>query len=298
LAGNQVQESDSAPRLSFPPIGGFTFASVLTLGPLTALLKSEASWHDNFPAWQAFADECESLLVFLQERKALGHFWPRLRAKQQQRDEALNEIRVAYFLHSVSYPVVDWEPTDAGNRKLEYAVAISSQRMLVEVKSPGWEAELSDEQRSAGRANEPKYRENVSEGGPAGPVQVIRRAVEKALPKFSGNFSSLVVISDDCFVNLGEWGWGPLTTALTQKLVGGYGPGLFLGTAYSTIGAACLFRAVLYAGQNEVKYESLCLANPNSRSSSAVPEAAVKRLTTELQRGTPKIWLALQSGRV
>jgi hypothetical protein len=259
-----------------------TFFSTRTLGPLTTLLKSEASWRDEFPAWQVYADECETLLAFVKERDALSIFWPRLRAKQQQRDEALNEIRVAYFLHLLGYPVVDWEPVDVGDRKLEYAAAVPDQRILVEVKSPGWEAELSDEQRAVGRANEPKYRENVIEGGPAGPVQVIRRAVEKALPKFSGNHPSLVVISDDCFVSLGEWGWGPLAMALTQNVVGGYGPGLFLNPDYSTIGAVCLFRAVSYLENNEIDYQTLCAANPNAKASAAIPEAVVKRLTTKL----------------
>lgn len=261
-------------------LGGITFASVPTLGRLTALLKSEASWRDEFPAWQEYADECETVLAFLRERNALDRFWPRLRAKRQQRDEAFNEIRVAYFLNSVGHPVVVWEPVDVVDRKLEYAVAIPDQRMLVEVKSPGWEAELSDEQRAAGRANESKYRENVIEGGPAGPVQVIRRAVEKALPKFSGNHPSLVVISDDCFVNLTEWGWGPPTMALTQNAFGGYGSGLFLNPDYSTIGAACLFRAVSYLENNEIDYQTLCVANPNAKPSATVPEAVVKRLTT------------------
>ena len=231
--------------------------------------------------WQEYADECETLLAFVKDCPA-SLFLPRLRAKKQQRDEALNEIRVAYFLHSVGYPVIDWEPVDAGEHKLEYAVAIPDQRMLVEVKSPGWEAEVSVDQRAAGRTKEPKYRENVTEGGPAGPVQVIRRAVEKALPKFTGNFPSLVVISDDCFVNLAEWGWGPLTMALTQNAFGGYGPGLFLQPEYSSIGAVCLFRSVLYLGKNEVEYQTFCLGNPNATSSAAVPETVVKRLTTKL----------------
>lgn len=229
-----------------------------------------------------YADECETLLAFAKERDALSLFWPRLRAKHQQRDEALNEIRVARFLYLLGYPVVDWEPVDAGDRKLECAVAIPGQRMLVEVKSPGWEAELSDEQRTAGRAKEPKYRQNVIEGGATGPVQVIRRAVEKALPKFSGDRPSLVAIPDDCFMSLGEWGWGPLAMALTQNVVGGYGPGLFLQPEYSSIGAVCLFRAVSYADKAGIEYHALCVANPKAKQSAAVPEAVVKRLTTRL----------------
>jgi len=263
------------------------FFNIPTLGPLTALLKSEASWRDEFPAWQAYSDECEMLLTFAKDHGALELFWPRLRAKQQQRDEAVNEIRVAYFLGSVGYPIIEWEPVDVGERKLEYTVAIP-EPMLVEVKSPGWEAELSEEQRASGRASEAKYRENVFDGGPAGPVQVIRRAAEKALPKFGGKRPSLVVISDDCFVNLAEWGWGPLTMALTQNVVGGYGPGVFLQPEYSTIGAMCLFQTVYYADRTEIEYHALCVANPNAKPSAIVPEEVVKRLTIKprsLQRG-------------
>src|SRR5439155_7842435 len=118
-----------------------------------------ASWRDEYPAWQDWADECESLLTFLSDGGALERFWPRLCAKAQQRDETINEIRVAYFLHLAGYPVVDWEPQDAEGRKLEYAVAISQQRkMFVEVKSPGWEAELSASERVAGRASQRERR--------------------------------------------------------------------------------------------------------------------------------------------
>jgi hypothetical protein len=131
-------------------------------------LKSEASWRDEYPAWQDWADECECLLKFLRDCGAFERFWPRLCAKAQERDETINETRVGYFLHLAGYPVVDWEPLDAG-RKLEYAVAISQhQRMLFEVKSRCWEAELSQSERVAGRTSQPKYRTDIIEGGPAG----------------------------------------------------------------------------------------------------------------------------------
>jgi hypothetical protein len=195
-----------------------TTLSILDLSPPVSRAKLHGA--TNIP--QDWADECESLLSFLRDNGALERFWPRLRAKQQQRDEALNEIRVAYFLHSVGYPVVDWEPEDAGGHLLEFAVAnpTAQQKIFVEVKSPGWEAELTDAERAAGRASQPKYRADIIEGGLPGPVQVVRRAVKKAHPKFSGNQPSIVVLSDDCRVNLGEWGWGPLQMALSRDSIG------------------------------------------------------------------------------
>jgi hypothetical protein len=262
--------------------GGFAFNLAINLGPLTARLKSEASWRDEYPAWQDWADECESLLTFLSDGGVLERFWPRLCAKAQQRDETINEIRVGYLLHLAGYPVVDWEPQDAGGRTLEYAVAISQQRkMLVEVKSPGWEAQLSESERKAGRASQPKYRADIIEGGPADPVQVIRRTVEKARPKFSGNQPGIVVPSDDCRVNLGEWGWGPLQMALSQNCVGGYGPGLFHEPAYSVIGAVCLFWSVSVSGRGGIEYHALCMRNPNAVPTAVVPQEVETLLTTK-----------------
>jgi hypothetical protein len=251
----------------------------VTLGPLTARLKGKASWkdhypEDDYPAWQDFADECESLLGFLQNHGALDRFWPRLCSKPQQRDEAINEIRVAYYLDSVGYPVIDWnEPVDAAGYSVEFAVSLGSPRYaFVEVKSPGWESELSDAERKQGRAKQPKY--IGIHGGAAGPVQVIRRAVEKARPKFSGNAPSIVVVSDDCFVNLGEWGWEPLQMALLQKSVA-YGKGLFHGPEYANVGAVCLFWIA-----SSFKYKSLCMVNPNAVPMAVVPADLATRLST------------------
>jgi len=251
---------------------------LINCGPLTVSLKSEASWND-YPAWQDYADECESLLEFIRTRGALDRFWPRLCSKSQQRDETLNEIRVARHLEDAGYPVVDWnEPVDAPGYSVEFAVSLGqSPNGFVEVKSPGWEAELSDAERRQGRSRLPKY--IGSRGGAAGPVQVIRRAVEKARPKFSGNAPSVVVVSDDCFLNLGEWGWGPLQMALSQRSIG-WGDGLFHESKYANVGAVCLFWVASYWGRS-LEYKSLCMTNPNA-ARAAVPSDFATRLSTKL----------------
>lgn len=161
------------------------FNNVINLGPLTSRLKGEASWDDAYPAWQAYANECESLLEFLHGHGALDRFRPRLRSKKQQRDEALNEIRVAYFLQSIGHPVTAWEPEDALGYNVEYAVSLGAAgNAFVEVKSPGWESEITDAERMLGRLKQPK--DINLEGRAADPIGVLRRTVEKARPKFSG----------------------------------------------------------------------------------------------------------------
>src|SRR5438128_2474411 len=115
------------------------------LGPLTARLQSESKWTDQYPAWQVYADECERVLEFLGDQGETGRFWPRLSSKKQQRDEALNEVRVAHYLDSIGYPVVAWEPVDAPPYNTEFSVSLgNSKPVFIEVKSPGWEGEITD----------------------------------------------------------------------------------------------------------------------------------------------------------
>jgi hypothetical protein len=250
----------------------------IVLGPLSSKLVHESGWKDAYPAWPGYAEECECLLRFLDAHAQLDRFWPRLSGtRPAQRDEALNEIRTAYLLDRLGYPIVAWEPIDAPPRNVEFAAAIGGERKaMVEVKSPGWESELSMEERKLGRAIQEKY--IGIEGRAAAPIEIIRRTVAKALPKFSGDAASLIVISDDCLVNLGEWGWGPLKMALTQRSIG-YGPGLFNEPAYSTVGGVALLWVSRVTGYG-VQYASICLPNENAGPSASLPSALVSALCT------------------
>ncbi len=259
----------------------------VNLGFLTAHLKEEARWTDEYPAWQAYADECERLLEFLQSHHQLDRFWPRLRAKKQQRDEALNEIRVAHFVHSAGYPIIAWEPIDAPGFNVEFAASVGpTSKVFFEVKSPGWESELNDEERKRGRTQQPKHIHLAARW--ADPIGVIRTTVEKARPKFSGTSPTLVVISDDCFVSLGNWGWGPLQMALLQKSLA-YGEGLFHQAKYENIGGVCLFWLSDVNSTNGVQFSSVCMANPNAMPRAAPSAEVLARLCTIPMEPLPQI---------
>ena len=268
-------------------MGALTLSRNFSLGPLTKRLVHEAYWRDQYPAWPGYANECEALLEFVRAHGQLDRFWPRLSgSRHTQRDEALNEIRVAYLLEKLGFPVVAWEPVDAPGYNVEFAVSLgTSRRCFVEVKSPGWESELSQVERNRGRAKADKYID--LEARAAAPVQVIRRTVTKALPKFSGSDASLIVITDDCFVDLGAWGWGPLQMALTQRSIA-YDPGLFHVPLYSTIGAVCLLWLTRETGYG-VQYASQCLANENAVLSARLPGDLVRNLCTVPIKPQPRL---------
>jgi hypothetical protein len=99
---------------------------------------------------------------------------------------------------------------------------------------------------------------------------MIRWTLEKAIPKFSGNVPSILVISDDAFVNLIEWR-GAAESALTVNTPFGWGPGYFHRSEYAALGAVCLFRGVEYLGDDTVQYERMWFPNPNALPTAQIP---------------------------
>lgn len=256
------------------------------LGPLTSHLVRASNWGDIYPAWPGWAAECEKLLAFADGDGQLKRFWPRLTARKHERDDALAEIRVARFLSDRGFPILAWEVTDVAPQNVEFEIGLpGGSSAFVEVKSPGWEGELADAERQAGRTKQDKYMD--LEARAADPIGIIRRTVAKARPKFSGSRPSLLVIADDCFVHLGEWGWGPLKMALTSRTLG-YGDGLFHDVLYSVLGGVALFR-VSGVGDLDVQYSSVCLPNPSAMRAAGLPESLVAAATTVPVEPTPHI---------
>jgi hypothetical protein len=241
--------------------------------PLGAHLLGEARWlgQDAYPATPEFRAELEELLKFLQLHKRLDSFWPRLTAPRiTERDDALQEIRVARFLSSNGFPVAQWEPPGRGNYVGEFSIeASSSQPIFVEIKSPGWEGQLSQEQRDAGRAHEEKYQDLV--GGPDDPWRAIRMSVRKAYPKFLTSQPNLLIIADDRFVPLATWGNLAAEQALliNNKALDDEA-GYFTTNQFENLGGVALFKA-----EDEVlrglQYTLLLFPNPKARAETALP---------------------------
>src|SRR5271157_4025019 len=128
------------------------------LGPLGSALKTGARWTDEYPAWQKYANELEALLQFTKASGQFPQYLGALQGSNSQRDSALEELRVAYHLEQNGFTVTEWRPVgDAGNEGEFMVRGRSNRSVFVEVKSPGWEGELTVEQRRSGRLNYPKY---------------------------------------------------------------------------------------------------------------------------------------------
>jgi hypothetical protein len=243
---------------------------------LSERMLREARWKDAYPAHEDWAVELEELLQFLQAHNRLDSFWPRLTGRAQERDDALQEIRVARLLDAAGYPVVLWEPPGNGNYIGEFSVGGVNPPVFVEVKSPGWEAQLSQEERAAGRAKQEKYQEQELRGGADGPWQPIRQSIRKAYPKFRSDQPNLLVIADDRFMSLTEWGkLAPEQALFIRSAALDSEAGYFTTNQFENLGGIALFSALNYL-QGGLQYKFLLYPNSMAQVETALPTAFVR----------------------
>jgi len=130
--------------------------SAVALGPLTRTLLDESVWsaESHFPARQEWADDTERVLTFLRDEGALEGFRARLRAREWE--GAFSEARVGFFLWRNGFRILKWEPRAVADRPGDIDVQYEqTEPLFVEVKGPGWEGELTDEERKRGRNSQP-----------------------------------------------------------------------------------------------------------------------------------------------
>lgn len=255
-------------------------------GPAARRLISPGRWTDQYPATPAYAKELDVLLSFADAEGRLPQFIPRLESKNTQRDEALDELRVAYLLHHSGFPVTQWEPPGLNGKVGEYLIGTpEGQHVFVEVKSPGWEGELSDEQRNAGRAKQPKYQR--VEGGALNNWEPLRKCIasEKTYPKFAPTQPNLLVIADDLKVPLLE----------SPKQVGvalyadddryGGEKGYFTSAKFENLGGVGIFRALeeVSSAIHSVEYQFRLFDNPCALPSVKLPDSPL-RFKTKIRR--------------
>ena len=170
----------------------------VNLGPLGAQLVTDARWksQDEYPAYQAFADELERLLLFAKQQGQYELYLSRLTASARQRDAAIDELRVAYHLDSNGFPILQWNPIGLPPKEGEYLISSPSKmETFVEVKSPTWQSELTDEEIEAGRTQDPKYL--YCEGGAYTHWPLTQAAIDRAYKKFAPHRGNLLVIPGD-----------------------------------------------------------------------------------------------------
>ncbi len=243
----------------------------LPLGTLAASRLGSHPWSDGYPARPPDVEELERLCSFAQEERRIDHFVARLNGRWAQRDEALNELRVGLCFKALDYRIVAWEPLGNNAKRGEFSITHNGEDLFfVEVKSPGWEGELDQKERRAGRKKQPKYRPGEGRRGPNATWPHVRTCITKAYPKFLPHFNNLLVIADDFRVPLDDLNmelalYNPhLSPALSEFGCSEYELGCFASNAFENIGSVARFNNELLSSRNYFGdcYRLYTYANP------------------------------------
>jgi hypothetical protein len=194
-----------------------------------------------------------------------------LESIDRQRDKAFNELRTAYLFRNLGFSIPQWDPPGANGKIGEFTLGTpEGQSVFVELKSRGWESELSDAQKKAGLAKSGKY--EVWKGGAIGNWQAVHEciAADNCYPKFVPTCSNLLVMADDLRVSLGD------TLFQVQQALFGearfYGEdGYFTTNRFENIGGLGIFNSFSQAPSRGMEYEFIVFENPMALPATKVP---------------------------
>jgi hypothetical protein len=244
------------------------------LGTYASNLFSPPLWTDDYPAGRKWADELEKLLAFADSQGQIEKYLPRLHTnRNNQRDEALNELRVAFYLHRSGFPITTWEPAGNHGRVGEYTIlSPESVYIFTEVKSRGWESELTQAERLAGRTQLPKYIDG--DGGAYANWKGVRDCIAAAYDKFTDHEPNLLVIADDFFVSLIHSELQIRIALYINEAAYGEEVGYFTNSQYQNIGGVALF-STNTAG-DAVAYDFRVFDNGSALNSTTLPPSLLR----------------------
>lgn len=217
--------------------------------------------------------ETNKWLLFIQDKYQLKRYLPRLtRVNKAIRDETLAEIASAYVIEKLlGYTIVNWEEKTVGDYDVDFVIKEGTDRIYCEVKSPGWESELTKKELKKGdqgRRGKSKYLPH--EFRSIAHWRNIRHVIKKAYPKFLPTSKNLIIVKDDLRVSILDWpNKTPIEIALYEE-TGQYNNevGYFANRDYENVGGI-LFIDI--NPTNSKKYKVKFFPNENSKFPFTIP---------------------------
>lgn len=217
--------------------------------------------------------ETNKWLSFLKDKNQLNRYLPRLtKVNKAMRDETLAEIASAYVIEKLlGYTIVNWEEKTVCDYDVDFVIKEDTDKIYCEVKSPGWESELTKKELKKGdqgRRGKPKYL--PSEFRAIAPWKNIRQVIKKAYPKFLPNSKNLIIVKDDLYVSILDFPTKtPIDIALYEE-TGQYNneKGYFENSDYENVGG------ILFIDINPTsskKYKFKFFPNENSKIPFIIP---------------------------
>jgi len=241
----------------------------LRLGPVARKLINTDRWTGEYPAWPAYSRELDELLHFAHGNGYLGRFIGNLESKNRQRDKALNELRLAYLFRHLGFGIPLWDPPGANGMIGEFLLSRSGDMdVFVEIKSRGWESELTQAQKDAGMAKLLKY--DVWRGGAIGNWQAVHACISSpnCYPKFTSAQPNLLIMADDLNVSLHDSLFQVHQALFGEQRFFGE-EGYFNTNRFENIGGLGIFN---FTSRGEgVEYEFVVIRNPKALPAAKLP---------------------------
>ncbi len=154
----------------------------------------------HFPPCDEWKTYIEKHLQFMQDKHWLTSIKQELKSRNYE--SFLSEIFAAYFVEkNLGFEVTTWNPKTKDGRDVEFCIKDKADSdIFCEVKSPGWQGQLTNEEILSGRTKQPKYLTVESRG--TAPYMKIRKTLEKSYKKFISNKQNLLIITDNLFLPL------------------------------------------------------------------------------------------------
>ena len=152
----------------------------------------------NFPPCDDWKGAIEKHLRFMRDKCWLRSIKRQLQSRNY--DSFLSEIFAAYFIeNTLRLEVTGWNPKTKQGRDVEFGINDKGGReIFCEVKSPGWQGQLTTEEIQSGRAKRAKYSKS-GEARYVAPYEHIRQTIGKAYAKFPASKQNLLIVTDDLF---------------------------------------------------------------------------------------------------
>lgn len=152
----------------------------------------------KFPPCDEWKVDVEKHLRFMLDKGFLSSIENQLRSRNFE--SFLSEIFAAYFVEvSLGFEITEWNPKTRNGRDVEFRVKIKeNNEIFCEVKSPGWQGQLTKEEIDSRRAKQSKH-SKFTEARAVHPYMNIRKTIENSYGKFLTDRQNLLIITDDLF---------------------------------------------------------------------------------------------------
>jgi hypothetical protein len=174
-------------------------------------IRNGSRWEgkDDFPSCKEWEEEVKKWLVFINDEGVFNGYLSRLRDNASQRDSAISEIAIAYFMsRKKGLQIVEWFPKGSNKKRGEFVIDMCRKQVWCEVKAPGWESDFVKEGSFSKRLKNPKH--VIGECRSVDDTDKIKYTIEKSYIKIPNNKATLLIIADDFMIPLSERVYGNL----------------------------------------------------------------------------------------